>query len=305
MVIKMNALKEAILTDKELGEAAWNDLQQKAQYNPIYKKLLKEGLFSDVAGALGAVQDVVWAAAQPTTIGREITKVIPTKNALERFPKDIRAYAWIGEGPPRGTGARMEFQDVKADLNLQAKQEWSESFVEDAGWDVLAWQIEGIGRALARLETEKVIGAYNAIPAAGLAAGSETTIATPISWANITDNIAHVEAQDFHPNIIAVSPVVYGELMRLDQFINSLYLEPEQIKPGVITHTTLGVTFVRSSIITKSLFIDINAAAVMLLRRDIVTKPYEDPSRNVYGVIGSERIGLGILRTKAVQRGSR
>jgi len=293
------------LKDPDLGESVWNEYATKATYNPVYKKLLKEGLYSDVAGALGAVQDVVWAAAQPATIGREIIKVILTKNALERFPKDVRAYAWEGEGPAPGTGARVETQDVKANIEIKSKKEWSESFAEDASWDVLRWQIEAIGKAIARYETEKVIAAYNAIVAEDLANGSESTIASPITWANITDNLGHVEAQDFHPNVIAVSPAVYSELLRLDQFIHSMYLDPQNIKKGVIQHTTLDVTFVRSSLVTKTLFIDTEAAGVMLLRRDLTTKPYEDPNRNMYGVMGTERIGLGILRTKAVQRGSR
>ena len=300
-----NKLKEAILRDPDLGEGIWNEYVAKATHNPVYRKFLREGLYSDVAGALGGVQDMVWAAAQPATIGREIIKVIPTKNALERFPKEIRAYAWEGEGPVYDTGARVETQDVKADKELSSKKEWTESFAEDASWDVLQWQIESIGRALARLETEKVIAAYNGIAASDLANSSETTIASPITWANICDNLGYVEAQDFHPTVVAISPTVLSELMRLDQFINSLYLDPGNIKKGIIQHTTLGVTFVRSSLVTKTLFIDTDAAAVMLLRRNISTKPYEDPSRNMYGVFASERIGVGILQTKAVQRGSR
>jgi len=297
--------KEAIMKDPDLGESAWNEYVAKASYNPVYKKLVKEGLYSDVAGALGAVQDAVWAAAQPAAISREIIKVIPTKNALERIPKEVKAYAWEGEGPAKGTGARVETQDVKANIEIKSKKEWSETFAEDASWDVLRWQIEAIGKAIAKYETEKVIAAYNSIAAGDLANGSESTVATPVTWANITDNLGYVEAQDFHPDVVAVSPTVYSELLRLDQFIHSLYLDPNNVKKGVIQHTTLDVVFVRSSLVTKTLFIDSNSAGVLLLRRDITTKPYEDPSRNMYGVVGTERVGVGILRTKAVQRGSR
>ena len=307
-----NILKEAILKDHELGEAVWNEYQNKAIHNPVYTKLLKEGLYSDVAGALGAVQDVVWAAAQPKTIGREIIKVIPTKNALERFPKDIRAYAWVGEGPPRGTGPRVETQDVKADLNLQAKKEWTESFVEDASWDVLQWQVEGIGRALARLETEKVVKAYSDVSAGNLA-GTIDIAADAMTWANVCDLLSLVQREDFDPSVIALHPYLYQDLMKLDQFIHALYQEERAgiHRKGVVHHTTLDVTFVCSSLLphtaaganaTIGYAIDLDAAGVMLLRRDVITKPYEDPSRNMYGVMGTERIGVGILRTKAVAR---
>jgi hypothetical protein len=297
--------KEAILKDLDLGETVWNEYTAKAQHNPVYKKLIKEGLYSDVAGALGAIQDAVWAAAQPTLIGREIIKVIPTKNALERFPKEIRAYAWEGEGPAYDTGARLEMQDVKADKEINSKKEWTESFVEDASWDVLRWQIEAIGKAIGRYEAEKVIAAYNGIAAASLAGGAEKTItAGAPTWAQIVDLVEAVDAEDFSTTVVAMKPAEFGGLMKLDNFISSLYRSPSDMRNGVVYHTSLGVTFVRSSLLTKSLAIDINAAGVMLLRRDVNTKPYEDDGRGMYGVFGSERVGVGILRTKAVARGT-
>ena len=300
-----NHLQESILKDPELGQHYWDELVAKAQRNPIFNKAIKEGLYSDVAGALGAIQDTVWAAARAATIGRELLKVMPTKNALERFPCEVIAYAFDGEGPPKKTAAKALMTDIKANVEFSTGKEWTESFVEDASWNVLAWQTEAIGYALAKRETEKVVALYNAIAAADLANGSESTIASPITWQNITDNLGYVEGQDFHPNVVAVSPTVYSELLRLDQFIHGLYLDPQNIKKGVIQHTTLDVTFIRSSLMTKTLFIDTNTVGVLLIRRDSSIKPYEDTSRNVYGVVGSQRIGLGILRSKAVQRGSR
>jgi len=38
----------------------------------------------------------------------------------------------------------------------------------------------------------------------------------------------------------------------------------------------------------------------MLVRRDITTETYEDPKNGVFGIVASERIGLGVLRTKGV-----
>src|SRR3990170_8803332 len=153
-------LKEAILKDPELGESYWNETIAKAQRNIMFTKLIREGLYSDVAGALGAVQDAVWAAAWPNMISREIIKVIPTKNALERFPKELGAVAFDGEGPAFDTGARAEMTDIKANIEPKAKKEWTESYVEDASWDVLRNQITSIGKALAKFETKVVIKLY-------------------------------------------------------------------------------------------------------------------------------------------------
>jgi hypothetical protein len=302
----VNRLQESIMRDPELGKHVWEQYLQRAAASPIYKKLLAEGLYSDVAGALGAVQDVVWMAAQPKCVGRELVRVVPTKNALERFPKDVRAYAWIGEVPPLGTGSRVEMQDVRADLEISSKKEWTESFVEDASWDVLQWQIENMGLAVARIETEKIIAAYNALANADLATGAEVAITDGApTWAQVCDLINAVQREDFTPTVIAMNPHEFGGLMKLDQFVNSLYADPEKtLRKGVFYHTKLDITFVSSSLVSKSLCVDTNAAAVLLVRRDLTSKPYEDPSRNMYGVMVSQRIGVGVLRTKGVARGT-
>jgi hypothetical protein len=48
--------------------------------------------------------------------------------------------------------------------------------------------------------------------------------------------------------------------------------------------------------------IDTDIAAVMLVRRDIQTQDYEDPKGGIYGVVASERIGLGVLQSKGVAK---
>jgi len=297
------------MRDPELGEAVWNDYIAKASINPVYKKPIREGLYSDVAGALGAVHDVIWNAAYPRFVSRDIIKVIPTKNTLERFPKETVAYIFEGEGPVYDTGARVETQDVKADKEGSSKKEWTESFVEDASWDVLQWQIEAIGKALAKWETQKVIAAYKANE--GSDAGTVDVAGNAVNWANVCDVIGLVEAQDFHPTVFVMHPKLFQDLMKLDQFVSSLYKDRENMRKGVVNHTTLDVTFISCSLCnfspgganaTYGYCIDTDSAGVLLLRRDVTTKPYEDPSRNMYGVLASERIGVGILRPKAVAR---
>jgi hypothetical protein len=43
-------------------------------------------------------------------------------------------------------------------------------------------------------------------------------------------------------------------------------------------------------------------AAVMLLRRDITTEPFENPREDRYGIVASERIGLGVLRSEGIAK---
>jgi hypothetical protein len=138
-----------------------------------------------------------------------------------------------------------------------------------------------------------------------LAGGAEYTISSPITWQNVVEFVGKVEGEDFVPTVVAVSPTVFTELRRLDQFINNLYNDPANMKQGVMYHTTLGVTFVSSSLVSKSIALDKEAAAVLLSRREPLLKSYEKADVGRYGIAGSERIGLAVLRSKAVARGSR
>jgi hypothetical protein len=55
---------------------------------------LKEGFFSDMAGALGRMHDTLVDAAWPELIGRNIITVMPTSEAMERFPLDAGAVGY-------------------------------------------------------------------------------------------------------------------------------------------------------------------------------------------------------------------
>lgn len=298
--------KESVIKDPELGQGAWNDWSAKAANNPFYKKALQEGLYSDVAGAVGAVQGIVWKAAVPALISRQIIKTLPTKNALEKVPRDIIGEAVEGEGPAPDTGDTADFVTITVNSELKIKKTWSQSYLEDASWDVLAWQTGGCGVAIAKKEMQKVVALYNAIAAANLASGAELTVTSGApTWAQIIALISAVQKEDFGDNIVvAMSATNFGGLMLLDQFIHGLYLDHSDVNlpKGVVYHETLGVTFVRSSLVTKTLAIDVDNAALQIVRRDLTAKPYETPER--YGVFASERIGMGIIRSKAVARGT-
>ena len=301
-----NRLQEAFLRDPELGEREWSSYLAGFERDRIIKRAIREGLFSDAASALGAMHDTLWRAAQARTIGRELVTVIQTKQPLERFIREGDAYVVeSGEAPPLKVAGKVDTVDVRANVELSSAQEWTESFAEDASFDVIQYYTRRIGYALAKQETNKIISLFNNISAGDLAGGAEYTISSPITWQNVVELVGKVEGEDFVPTVVAVSPTVFTELRRLDQFINNLYNDPANMKQGVMYHTTLGVTFVSSSLVTKSIALDKEAAAVLLSRREPLLKSYEKADVGRYGIAGSERIGLAVLRSKAVARGSR
>jgi len=75
---------------------------------------------------------------------------------------------------------------------------------------------------------------------------------------------------------------------------------------GVLGESYLGMKIVVSTKVTDGTVycIDTDVAAVLLLRRDVLTEPFENPRDDRYGVVASERIGLGVLRSKGVARGT-
>ena len=73
-------------------------LKHKMNVHPFLKRYcevgVKEGLFSDTVTALGHMHDTLVQAAYPEMIGRGIITVMPTSEAMERFPLDEKATAY-------------------------------------------------------------------------------------------------------------------------------------------------------------------------------------------------------------------
>lgn len=311
-------LQEAVKRDPEHFEEGWSGFMAEANRSRfmrhILKTGLKEGLFSDMAGALGAIHEKVVEAAKPKLIGREIIAVVPTTEALERFFKQELAKAYVvGETEPLEVPEKMATQDILCDIEIACKMEFSKSYIEDASWAVLARAAEEGARAIAQLETEKIIELYHAILAADLAGAAElaTNEGSEFVWADVVSLWSEVEEENFDPDVLVLDTREMQGIMNANQFIQSLYFAPESaIRQGVYELPALGMKIVHSTLIpavdathNHKFAIDTKTAAVMLLRRDITTEPFENPGKLRSGIIISERIGLGVLRAAAVARG--
>jgi len=293
-------------------EAEVKEMLQRISQNPFYQRYIKkgieEGLFQDAAQAIGRMHDVVVESAKPRLIGREIIWVRPTKEALERFPKAKKgkAYVMAESGKVYVVGERYDKIDVSTNVVIKAAAEWTQEFLEDATWNVMDRQVAECGRAVAELETERVLSLYGAIANADLAGGAALDGGgTAMDWAKVTALWDAVINEDFQPKVLVLHPRQVTQLWRDDKFINSLYWgEGVDIRRGVLAETYLGMRIVSSTKCTNGVAyaIDTDVAAVMLVRRDLQTQDYEDPKNGVYGVVASERIGLGVLQSKGVAK---
>lgn len=298
------SLQESV--DKPQGPT-YSEFQEaliKAKLNPFYRFLVREGIYRDYAHALGAVHDKVVEAAVPELIGRELLTVIPVTKDPVRFVKAIKGKAWhAGEAETPITPEMYEKgEDISAGEN-KSRAEWSQTFLEDAEWNVEQRFVKECGRSIGELETTDIIAMYNAITAGNLAGEAEQTITDGApTWAQFVNMISIVRQQNFHPTVVALTEKNFSALMLLDQFTSVLYYAPQKaIRTGVVD-TTLGVKVVASSLITKTLCIDTNYTA-LTVRREITSKPYENPAEAIYGVAASARVGMEVFRETAVARG--
>jgi len=304
----MPKLFEAIMKDPEY-QPILPDLLKKAKSNLMVNAVMREAILSDAANALGKMHDVVVEAAKPALIGREIIWVLPTTETLVRFPRAKLGKAhrtpelsevWI-------TQEKYDTVDIKADMEIKAGAEYSKKFFEDASWGVMERQTAEVGRAIAELETEKVLALYDGIAASDLAGGSAYNGAGTLNWDGLVGFWNRVKAENFNAKVLVINPNQLADLWKQDQFIHSFYFGGmADIRRGILGETYLGMKIVVSTKVTDGTVycIDTDVATVMLLRRDILTEPFENPKGDRYGIVASERIGLGVLRSKAVARGT-
>jgi HK97 family phage major capsid protein len=304
-------LFEAVMSKQNEQRQLYEELKLKAEH-PFLKRYakvgIKEGFFSDVAGALGRMHDTLVPAAWPELIGRQIITVKPTSEAMERFPIDAGAvaYAYAEGAVTRLSGKKKTTVDINTDVLAEASDEWSAEYLEDATWNVMDNAVENIGNAVGVHETEKIIALYTAIAAADLASGADLAGGgTVMSWTKLLSLWLALKGVYRRPTVFALNDMQMAQLLNDSTFINAQYLPAGQtdLEQGVVTGA-LGAKIVSSSLITNGVAyaIDTRVATMMLLRRDVTAQDWEDAREGKYGVRATTRFGLGVLRANAVAR---
>jgi len=287
-------------------------VKERAVTHPFLKRYMevgvKEGLFSDMTGALGRMHDTLIEAAYPELIGRNIINVKPTTEPLERFPLDEKAVAYnYAEGAiTRLSGKKTSTVDIQTNTLAEASEEWTREFAEDATWNVMDNMIEKVGRALGENETTKILSLYGAIADADLAGGSPIAGGgAALSWNGLLKLHNAVRGENWRPTVLVVHETQLHQLLNDDKFIHAQYLPSGQtdLEQGVVT-SVLGMRVQASTLVSNgtAYAIDTRVAAVMLLRRDVTVEDWQDPKTGEYGVRATTRFGLGVLRSKAVAK---
>jgi hypothetical protein len=254
------------------------------------------------------MHDTLVESAWPELIGRNLIKVKPTTEALERFPIDAGAVAYeYAEGAvTRLSGKKKSTVDVSTNVLAEASDEWTREYLEDATWNVMDNAVENIGLALGQRETEKILALYAAIAAGDLAGGAEIAGGgLVLSWAGLLALHSAVRGVNWRPTVLALNEMQLHQLLNDDKFIHAQYLPSAQtdLEQGIVT-SVLGMKVQASTLVPNgtAYAIDTRVAAAMLLRRDITAEDWEDVKSGKYGVRATTRFGLGVLRANAVAR---
>jgi HK97 family phage major capsid protein len=290
----------------------YEKLKEKAASHPFFKRYfevgVKEGLFSDMVGAIGRMHDTLVEAAYPELIGRNIINVRATTEPLERFPLDEKAIAYLYAegGATRLSGKKHSTVDIQTNILAESSEEWTREFVEDATWNVMDNMVEKVGRALGEAETQKILDLYNNIANADLAGGAPINGGgVALSWSGLLKLHNAVRNENWRPDVLVLHETQLHQLLNDDKFIHAQYLPSGEtdIQRGVVT-SVLGMKVLASTLVPNgtAYAIDTRVAAVMLLRRDVTVEDWEDPKTGKYGVRATTRFGLGVLRSKAVAK---
>ncbi len=288
------------------------EMKAKAATHPFLKRYtevgVKEGLFSDSAGALGKMHDTMVQAAYPELIGRNIIDVMPTSESNERFPLDVDAVAYkYAEGAvTRLSGKKNTFADIYTNVLAESSEEWTQEFIEDATWNVMDKMVGKVGRALGEKETQDIIALYGAIADVDLAGGAALAGGGAVlSWAKLLELHNAVRNENWRPTVLAISEMQLHQLLNDDKFIHAVYLPSSEtdLEAGSIG-SVLGMKVQASTLIPNgtAYAIDTRVASAMLLRRDVTIEDWHDVKSGKYGVRATTRFGLGILRSKAVAK---
>jgi len=304
----VNKLKEAVEKDPELGASHFSDMIRRAEINPFFQRALKEGLYADMSQALGEVHSVVIEAAKKMAVGRDIMWIVPTRQPLVRFYLAKRGKAWrIGETKPLAVGERFSKTDLELKYEYAYAAEWTKDYLEDVPFNVLQRNVADIGQILEEQLTTDIKTLYEAVAAGNLASGAEISAETAnkLAWADLVNARQAIVKEGFKPDVAIVHPDQIADLWKDDKFIHGFYFgEKVDVERGVLGTTYLGFKIVECDIFTatKVHMLDTRYAAACILRRDLLTEPYENPAELTSGVIGSMRYGMGTLRTKALAR---
>jgi len=274
------------------------ELRQKMA-EALKDKRLAELLLSDVSQATAKVLDVVWEAAKPNLIGRELAVVVAQDLPSLKVPRAKLSKAYeIAEGAEIPVGTEDYDSVTLTPKKYGVRPLISKEMIEDAEWDVIEYQLAEAGRAMADLETEKIISEMISDAGNSVAAGTGGTLA----YADVVNILKECLIDDFAPDTLAIHPSEFADLLKDAAIQKAMDWGGPAVAPTGRIANLLGMRVLVSTKVTSgtALVIDSKHAGVLFIRRDVTVEEYEDPVKDLAGVAVTARWVYDTLRANAI-----
>lgn len=274
------------------------ELRQKMA-EALKDKRLAELLLSDVSQATAKVLDVVWEAAKPNLIGRELAVVVAQDLPSLKVPRAKLSKAYeIAEGAEIPVGTEDYDSVTLTPKKYGVRPLISREMIEDAEWDVIEYQLAEAGRAMADLETEKIILEMISDSGNSVVAGTSGTLA----YADVVNILKECLIDEFAPDVLAVHPSEFADLLKDAAIQKAMDWGGPAVAPTGRIANLLGMRVLVSTKVTSgtALVIDSKHAGVLFIRRDVTVEEYEDPVKDLAGVAVTARWIYDTLRPNAI-----
>ena len=128
---------------------------------------LKEVLGTDDGSAVAKVLDIIFSAAYPNYISRQVLRVVAASKSPIKIPSTAKNIASrLGQYGEIPIGEEIPtFNQINIDL-WGVRPAISKSMIEDEEYDVMQMELEGAAKAMAEAENKQVITTIQAISSA-------------------------------------------------------------------------------------------------------------------------------------------
>ncbi|MFB6089353.1 MAG: phage major capsid protein [Candidatus Aenigmatarchaeota archaeon] len=172
---------------------------------------------------------------------------------------------------------------------------------EDAKWDILRYNIETAGYKFAENEDDLFV---DQLDAANTAAGHTVSGSGAITIDNITEAQKNIRDDKMDPDVFLFGSEIYKDLQNIDTFMEAdKWGNRDTLETGFVNHfLNMDFVFSHSVTSTHAYAFDSRHAMILVEKRPLTMKEYDDPVRDMKGIVITQRIKYRYLRANAVSK---
>ena len=213
------------------GESIEGDAAEKFSRELFESKFIasarKHSKSQDTTAELVDLANIIIEAPAEEGIGEELVHRIDITTPGSRKIR-IREPAVTGDTArgksSRGRGTRNSYISIDPNEELESHESWDDNFIEDADWNVVQDETEGLSTALKLTTSQKIIDAFEAIAPARLNGEALHNVETQgtLSFDDLVNMRQKMLNNFVTPDTLVMNPLQMGDLLKQEVFQNSL-----------------------------------------------------------------------------------